>query len=545
MKTRTVGAVALAVCVALVGGCASPAMKRMEGDREEVREKTTVARDVQQVQAQERYPYWVERDEIYLGGRSVTPRSEDRYSELLELPAGFRRTYPVTLQVVAEYIAKRSNTRVTVTRDAVEAAREAAFDPSAALMRHQQQMDAGANGAVAQQQPVQGQNQDAGIIVDYSGTLRGLLDLLTARTNTSWKIDDSGIQIFHMDTRVYKISVLQGSKSTTTTISNTATGGGQGGGGGSAGGVSATMTSGNSTSVTSDIDLFTAAVEAITGMVSVNGRVAPSSGSTTVTVTDVPVVLDRIDRYVRELNDDLTQQLAVSVEVYSVELTEDERYGIDWQIVWESLSGRYRGLTESFGETGAQTNAFGIGVIDAAHNYAGSSVLLNALSQQGDVDTETTATFMTLSGQTVPVQVGEEFTFIESVQTNQVADAGIQTTRTLGSRTIGFSMNATPKVIANQEILFRLQITLNNLRELRQAGSGNELIEAPHTDTRQFLNEVKIRSGETLVLSGFEQQRLRTNARGIGSPKMTVAGGSRTGERRRTVLVILLTPRLV
>lgn len=54
-----------------------------------------------------------------------------------------------------------------------------------------------------------------------------------------------------------------------------------------------------------------------------------------------------------------------------------------------------------------------------------------------------------------------------------------------------------------------------------------------------------MRSGATLVLTGFESVQNQTETSGVGKAKMGLLGGKSYSKRVRNVLVILLTPEVL
>ena len=74
------------------------------------------------------------------------------------------------------------------------------------------------------------------------------------------------------------------------------------------------------------------------------------------------------------------------------------------------------------------------------------------------------------------------------------------------------------------------------------SGGDSEFIQNPVIETRGFTQEVAMKSGETLILAGYERVEDTTDKQGVGNPKNTLLGGSQTAEKDRTVLVIMLTP---
>ena len=72
--------------------------------------------------------------------------------------------------------------------------------------------------------------------------------------------------------------------------------------------------------------------------------------------------------------------------------------------------------------------------------------------------------------------------------------------------------------------------------------SDSEFIQNPVIETRGFTQEVAMKSGETLILAGYERVEDTTDKQGTGSAKNPILGGKQTAEKDRTLLVIMLTP---
>src|SRR5690606_25379905 len=100
-------------------------------------------------------------------------------------------------------------------------------------------------------------------------------------------------------------------------------------------------------------------------------------------------------------------------------------------------------------------------------------------------------------------------------------------------------------ITSPEELLMQLQLNISALRDLREVGFGDLRAEAPEVDSRQVQQAVRLRNGQTLVLSGFEQTELRSDRRGMGDANFTALGGGQEAGRNRTALVVLITPRVV
>lgn len=535
----------VALCVFL-SACSTKEMVKVQNNIEsDSRANATRLHQIHETQE----GYYQEVDGMWLGSKQVD-KTLAAEPEFLREEVTYSHQYPVTLAMLAEYLTTTFNANVTVTQDALQAAAEAAYDPVQALARQQAQSatqtlaqpptTAGAGGTV---------NVAAGaFVLEYQGTVRGLLDQATARTATAWKVLPNGrLVIFGVDTRTFAIHSLPGTASITSSISNSSTSGAQGGGGGGgAGGVTPgsqqTAQGGQTTTVTTQVENIKDAGEVVKSMLSAKGKVAVSTS--TITVTDTPAVLDRVRQYVDQLNARLTRQVVVEVRVYSVALSRTENYGIDWQMVWQNIAGRYQIVTGASPDVNADAAHLNFNVIDPTFTYGGSSVLFNALSEQGNVSIKTSAPVTTLSGQPASVQVAQQTTYLAQSQASLVANAGVTVTQTPGSVTTGFTMTLIPIVLDTNQILLEIQGNLSTLDRLRQIGTGNTMIEAPEVNSRQFMNEVRVQSGSTIILSGFEQDSLNSTNKGIGKPTFSILGGSQGSTNGHTVLVVTITPRV-
>ena len=77
---------------------------------------------------------------------------------------------------------------------------------------------------------------------------------------------------------------------------------------------------------------------------------------------------------------------------------------------------------------------------------------------------------------------------------------------------------------------------------MKTISSGGNQIQMPEVDNRIFSQSVRLRSGETLILSGFDQQAQDAKSQGVGDSKFWLLGGEGATTQNRTVVVVLITP---
>jgi len=111
-----------------------------------------------------------------------------------------------------------------------------------------------------------------------------------------------------------------------------------------------------------------------------------------------------------------------------------------------------------------------------------------------------------------------------------------------GTVTSGFNMTVLPHVLNNGTVMLQFSTDMSNLRRIRTVSSDKSTIETPELDTRNFMQRVAMKSGETLIISGFEQVDDSGERQGVGSPANFLFGGGIKSASNKEVIVILVTP---
>ncbi|SUG86685.1 lipoprotein [Salmonella enterica subsp. enterica] len=103
-------------------------------------------------------------------------------------------------------------------------------------------------------------------------------------------------------------------------------------------------------------------------------------------------MLNSIAAYVEQQNRQMNRQVRLNVQVLSVSTSRKELLGLDWNIVYKSLRSAGASLNNVSGDIANATSA-SVSILDSATGnaakFAGSSMLIKALSEQGDVSVVT------------------------------------------------------------------------------------------------------------------------------------------------------------
>jgi type IVB pilus formation R64 PilN family outer membrane protein len=397
----------------------------------------------------------------------------------------------------------------------------------------------------------------APISINYDGSLSGLLDRITTKNNLSWRYKNGAIEIYRYITKTFKVHSIPGLTGLAASIergggSGTANGGSSQTGGMSVGGMTTVTgsTGGNSIAQSSTVDIkelshWKDLSDSIKIMLGPKGSVVVSQSMGIVTVTDTPDRVARIEQHIEETNRIATQQVVIHYQVLAVDKTDFTRFGVNLSAAFNALNKNYGFALSSMALPQA---AAGSAILSAfipntatgtMGQFSGSQLLIDALETQGHVSQVTSGTINTLNNKPAPIQNVDEKSYIASVQALQTANVGSSTGVQQSKVVTGFSMNLLPHILEDDRVLMQWSMNLSTLVALVEKEVGTTTVQSPEIRTRELMDQVSMRAGETLILSGFET----TNA-SLSKTGSLIQGGGESVTEDKAILVILITPVL-
>lgn len=373
----------------------------------------------------------------------------------------------------------------------------------------------------------------------FSGTLENALDLIAAKANISWKWDGNTVHIFKYETKTYHLSALAGKTDSNASVSLTGTTGGSGEA--SAGSTSSSGQSGvNRSSSSSRWEEIKSYLMSLT---SPTGTIAIMEASGLVSITDTPLVHAKLEKAIEDLNKLLSKQIYINMEIYSVVKSKEDNLGIDWNFVWNQA-----GAKEGFTYTGTNPNtaqpagSLNIGFLTG--KLAGSSAIVKALSTAGDASIVNQFAITTLNGEPTPVSVNRKIAYIKKTKTTalQGSSGSASTEVEPGEVFTGIGMTLVPKIQPDGKILVEYALNLADYEGIKEIEAGGTKIGLPITTAKNILQRASLRSGQTLVLSGFKQNSGNVSGSGMGHPMNILGGGGIKGVNSEQYLVITMTP---
>lgn len=411
-----------------------------------------------------------------------------------------------------------------------------------------------------------------GVTMNYSGTIKGALDLLAVKTGYVYSIRKNKIYWEQFVTRTFDIAFMPGSSDYL--MGNT----------GSSAGTASTAQQGTSAQVSNYVSSDSSDAEfsnlkgtlsvwkdlaaTIKELLSPEGRVMVSESTSSVTVRDRPTNIELVSQFVANFNHNLSKQVLVKIQVLEVKLQNDWDFGINWQLVINAFHNSPFVVNANYGTPiaiqalTAQRGIMGAGAplvpqigTQVQPSKAGQvpsyTILLNALNQQGKASVVTEPRVVCLNNQVSVVRIVQQNGYVASIQNTSLAGAastngsttniGTVTSQvTPGNVITGLTLYILPKIL-NNNIYLQVNADLSTndgFTNIGDAGSST-FIQLPNITEKHFNQKSMIRSGDTLILAGFRQL---TNRTGANQFIKSQALGGRAAQQINTETIVLITP---
>ena len=373
------------------------------------------------------------------------------------------------------------------------------------------------------------------MIVNYKGPLSGLLDEVANRFAIWWKYEKGEIYFYKYVTKTFVLYSLPTNPSLSVSV------GGEGG-----------SSNISQSSSIDEMDMWGNIESTIQSMVDSNANLNIDKASGTITLTSTPTDIKRVAKYITEQNNRISKQVAISVKVIQLSMNNADKYSFSLATTFKSHHGDLRDITgKTTTSLGDKLSDLSMGI--SSHHWDVNAAM-EALSREGQTNLITSGTVTTMNNKPAPIQVVKKQNYISEITKTNSGDSGVYDV-SVDTEEIetGFTMSVLPRILDHGRILMFFNLTLSDLLSLEtidvsggsskegETGPGN-IIQNPITENRGFTQEVAMKSGETLILAGYERVEDTIDKKGVGTPENMALGGSSTAEKARTILVIMLTP---
>jgi type IVB pilus formation R64 PilN family outer membrane protein len=294
---------------------------------------------------------------------------------------------------------------------------------------------------------------------------------------------------------------------------------------------------------TPSIDVWQDIRATLANIVGNEGTIDVSQSSGTIVVSTTSDRMERASSYLSEENERLSRQVAINIEIYTVDINDAEAYGLDGLNILTNLGGSWADLAftgiDSEIATGAASLPF---TIFEPNEISGSNGIFRALSTLGKTARVAQIPLTTLNNRPAVQNVGTDTNYVSS-STTTTTDTSVATELETDTVRAGVSISILPRMMADGRILLQYALTQTDVLNIDTFSSSGTSVQLPQTQNLAFSQQVMLLSGSTLVLAGYDQGDAAKETRGLGRPLTWALGGGINGSQRRQIVVIAITPR--
>lgn len=376
------------------------------------------------------------------------------------------------------------------------------------------------------------------MLLSYQGPLSGLLDEVGSRFGIWWRYEKNEIYFYKYITRTFVLYSLPTKPSLSVNM------------GGSTDASNATA----NTTLTSSIEvaLWDNVEKAITSMIGQDSKLTIDPANGTISLTATPNDVQRVAHYINEQNNRLSRQVAISVKVLQVTLSDSDQYGLNLSAIFNDGKTQTSFVSPT-GLSDDVTKNLSMTIMPGNFTVSG---FIQALSSQNNTTLVTSGTVTTLNNKPAPIQVTRKENYISEITKTNSGSSGDSSDYDISTETeeieTGFTLDVLPRILEHGRLMILFNLTLSDLLELQKvylnssedasSQDSGQYIQNPIVETRGFTQEVAMKSGESLILSGYERVENEASKTGVGSATNSLLGGTAEASKTRSILVIILTP---
>lgn len=391
---------------------------------------------------------------------------------------------------------------------------------------------------------VQSRSSSSVVPVAYSGDVTGLFNAIAAAVGASWEYDDVSrkVTLYKYATQTFRVPAVQGAANSTASV----------GGANQTSWQSGEQNMSNATATgnyTADASIWRDLDDAMKKMVSSEGVYTISQATGAITVRDRPDRVEQVRKYLDNTVAIMSRQVDVELTIYRVLSKDNDTRALNWKALFQSAAGKYGIALDTLAGRPATEGGTNLTVTipDTNGKWGGSQIVMDALSTLGKTSVEQSTSIVTSNNTPAPFKVVRRTSYLKELSQGMTASGGAQyntgPTLTPGVVETGLNVYVVPNVMEDgKRVKLRVMASISTLEGMNKIGTDQAFIQVPDTASREFQSEAWLKSGETLVLAGFQQTDSGLTTTSPLDKRLWLLGGSSKASKSREIVVIALRP---
>ncbi|MFH0924088.1 MAG: tol-pal system protein YbgF [bacterium] len=280
-------------------------------------------------------------------------------------------------------------------------------------------------------------------------------------------------------------------------------------------------------------------------MLSPEGNMLINNVSSIIVVTDYSYKLDKITKFLEAMENNLQKQVLIEATIMEVTLSDNFQMGINWDRVLDK--GTHGFIQQYSFKPELIDGPLQTGIGELFFTDSDTTLLVHALSAQGNVNIISKPRITTLNNQRAVIKAGIEDVYFEEEKTINAQETDIKFKAKFF--TIGVVLDVTPQIGTEDRVTLYIHPIVTEKIKEKPLPAGDFAVTVPVLSVRESSSIVKIKSGQTLVLAGLLQEKKEEVQNGLPFfSKIPILGTlfrHKSIKKEKTELVVTLTPTIL
>jgi len=274
------------------------------------------------------------------------------------------------------------------------------------------------------------------------------------------------------------------------------------------------------------------------------GKIKVDERTNKIIVTDVSKKINEIERVITAF-DEKPQAVLIETEIIEIRLTDEDKFGIDWEGVFDAFSLLSTGPLPRIDidmRISGYTTVVGLGQGDMKG-------ILQFLKEETKSNILSSPKIAVLNNEEARILVGTRDVYITA--TISQVDNSVTSAPAVNFIDLGVTLDVTPTINRDGYITMKIKPQVSSFEryETLKDAEGREIAKVPVVKTTEAETTIIVKDGETMMIAGLiEDRETKTRNKTPVLSRIPLLGNlftARDDEIEKTELVIFLTPHII
>ncbi len=248
--------------------------------------------------------------------------------------------------------------------------------------------------------------------------------------------------------------------------------------------------------------------------ISQGGKYSINRISGSLYVKDTPATISMISKIVNHAKEMLSRQILIEARIIEIELSDEYKYGIDWDVVRQDVDSKEKRITGT-----SWVSEVGL-AIQGIYRHFSIDVTVDALNGFGEMKVVSNPSIRAKHGQPAIISVGTSISYTKSTETTTTGtgDNSDTTTEVEVSKVFdGLILGVIPFIDEGGKISLMINPIKSDVdrESLQLISIGNQSITLPEVSVKEINTTIALNSGDVVILGGLIDKRLTTENKGV------------------------------